>query len=1364
MRVSKRWWLGLGVVLCLFLFAAFLFSRSDFLLTRGKQVVEEGLEKQFGQKIKVGHIRAGLFSASLELDGLSTLPLSTDTAALSDLTLHISKVILRFSPWSALAGSLRIREILIESPSVSMTPQRLRDLVLFFKNRRHDPQHSMEIDALRVTDGTFSYQEERGALSLSGIDLTIHPDKKMRHFEVHASSHSGTFVIGKDERSSDRYPIFLRTDGVIHPNEIEMLDINLVAELPIERLYPLKWQGEEVSGNALLEGRLRGSFQNPTLTGAVSLTQISLGSQPIGAVSGNISYKDKKLEWMSVSGNLLSGTIQGNGKIEPLGYALTLQYQGVQVGSGRIIPLPQVIHPSTLQDIAFSGTVSLSGKGQHLKVAEGEVEAKRGNAAIGPRNKFLEMPLNKPSRLLTQIQEASVSWGWGDTRLTLQGGTIRFLGGTAHFSGGWRQTEGVHIETIMDSEEIQAITESVGIPLTGKVHLVGKLSGKEPRVEGNFTIAHATYREHPIGGGSSQFSYQNRQIVFSDGVITSIGKGLPIGQVEGDFHLADAVGTERAMPQPKFKFRTRFHDVDPQSVLAIFVKKEIPFHTTVEGELTLQGTPEQFSVEGPLAMGAGSLYGENFREGKLNLTVTQNAILLQNVLLEKGNGKIEGTGEIRYHEGMKIALKADSVDVTEIDFLKAHIPNLHGTTTAEAKIDGDFDHPVLTMTGSIQSLSRGETTQNNLLPQPFVPSPNFHLQGEVVLQRPYPFSFKSQWSDVPLTSQASQASQAAQFSLHLSSEISGSGEFDQIKQSTISGHFSLASLQYVDATLMTGPGSIEMKGGRLAIKWEIGATSQLAGDIGLTTPYPFNLKGDFKDFNLALISNDPFKVSTAKWFAEWSGRLKGKGDLVSLNQLEGDALFDKLSGQIQGYPIQNEGAVVVSVRHGALRFEQAQLVGADTAIHLFGGLTPLKRWDLFVKGEAGLDMIRLFTKQVSSAHGAVSVNLSVSDRWDHPNVQGEVSLQNGVVRLFSLSETIQIHSLSAILNEQSVIVQEVDGKIGRGSFHLDGKLDLVGFKPKHFSFLANFHDLQIYYPTETPALLEGELLYQGEIEHPTLRGEIHLKKWVYYKPVEWQPLLLKWRDKKKEELFSEIPFIGDTKINLHLYGNEKIKIDNNVADIPLSVDWIIQGTLDKPSIIGRVEAVRGVVYFRNTAFKLQTASADFLNQSQIAPIFDIRAQTHVENGETDYAIDLGITGTLSQFILTLTSSPTLSDTDILALLTIGRTTTQTTDPLGGNAGGAATSMVVTELLGESVERLSGLNRVQIDPYSEGTRYTVEKKLMENRLLVTYTYSTNPSEQALIRMVYEFNNNLFLIGERNEKGHIGGTFRFRFERR
>jgi autotransporter translocation and assembly factor TamB len=60
------------------------------------------------------------------------------------------------------------------------------------------------------------------------------------------------------------------------------------------------------------------------------------------------------------------------------------------------------------------------------------------------------------------------------------------------------------------------------------------------------------------------------------------------------------------------------------------------------------------------------------------------------------------------------------------------------------------------------------------------------------------------------------------------------------------------------------------------------------------------------------------------------------------------------------------------------------------------------------------------------------------------------------------------------------------------------------------------------------------------------------------------------------------------------------------------------------------------------------------------------------------------------------------------------------------------------------------------------RVTVSKRLLGDKLYVTYSTAVGAGEEQVLKLDYTLGKNASLVGIRDEKGGIGGDIKFRFE--
>ncbi|MDO9287211.1 MAG: translocation/assembly module TamB domain-containing protein, partial [Thermodesulfovibrionales bacterium] len=156
-----------------------------------------------------------------------------------------------------------------------------------------------------------------------------------------------------------------------------------------------------------------------------------------------------------------------------------------------------------------------------------------------------------------------------------------------------------------------------------------------------------------------------------------------------------------------------------------------------------------------------------------------------------------------------------------------------------------------------------------------------------------------------------------------------------------------------------------------------------------------------------------------------------------------------------------------------------------------------------------------------------------------------------------------------------------------------------------------------------------------------------------------------------------------------------------------------------------------------------------------------------------YNIKLSLEGQFEHFTLSLISDPPLEETDILSLLTVGQIGRELKGLEGGIGAGEAAAFLtgkVQDVFEDRVRNITGLDRVQVDPYvskstgTVGPRVTVSKRLLGDKLFVTYVSSIGSTEEQVLRLEYILGKNVSLLGVRDERGSLGTDIKFRFEYR
>ena len=539
------------------------------------------------------------------------------------------------------------------------------------------------------------------------------------------------------------------------------------------------------------------------------------------------------------------------------------------------------------------------------------------------------------------------------------------------------------------------------------------------------------------------------------------------------------------------------------------------------------------------------------------------------------------------------------------------------------------------------------------------------------------------------------------------------------------------------------------------------------GSMKLVQPYPWTMTSKIHadKFDPSTLVEGVDLLSKVRVLAE--GTLRAQGTGFGLSNLNGSAVFQKLGFSFNDILVENVHDAVIGIDSGRLIVHSMTLAGPGTKLSISGDTRLGSDVDLTFNGDANLSLLRVLYRDIEHGDGTALVKLSVSDEWSNPEVAGELIIKDGQIKIREIPQKFTALNGTINFDRNRVFTEGIRGEVGGGSITVAGSAQLQGSSLVDFSTKAMIENVTVRYPLGMTATLGGSLYYDGDPSSQTLSGEVGIRRARYEKRVEWKSMLVDFSrgftQKKKEDL----GWIGDTLLNVRFYGKENIVFESNLAKIPLDIDMMFQGTINQPQLLGRIEARKGEVYFRQNVFRIIYASADFTDPGRINPTLDVQAETRVR----EYQIRLGVSGKADRATVAFLSDPALTDSNILALLTLGKKGEELKGKEASVGVGEATSFATgkfQDMLESRARSITGLDRFQVDPYLSKTdvavpRVTVGKEVVQDKLFMTYSSNVGASTpEQVFRIEYILNRNMSLIGERNEIGNLGADVKFRFE--
>jgi hypothetical protein len=492
------------------------------------------------------------------------------------------------------------------------------------------------------------------------------------------------------------------------------------------------------------------------------------------------------------------------------------------------------------------------------------------------------------------------------------------------------------------------------------------------------------------------------------------------------------------------------------------------------------------------------------------------------------------------------------------------------------------------------------------------------------------------------------------------------------------------------------------------------------------------------------------------------GRVEMKGDRKNITA---SATINHLILSLFGQTFSNDSNINILVNNRKLSFAAFKIKSGTTSFRFQGKTEIGKEYDILLDGSSSLSPLKSLSKKIGYLKGDADFVFSISGKWEKPKINGGMNISNASLGLKDYPYYASSINGYLYIDEDRIVLQKLSGEIGGGDINMSGLLYLKAFRIKRFYLEANLANITILISKDFSINFDGSFLYKGTLDAQNITGDIKINRARYKKTVEWRSWLL--AAKAKEKPRAEVSMFERAELNIKVSGSNNISIDNNIARAPVRVDLILKGSISSPVLFGRLESTEGYAYFRNNEFRIIFASADFADPQRIKPVINLTAETIVKG----YNIRLNLEGQIDHFNLSLSSDPHLEETDILALLTVGQVGKQLKGLEGGIGAGAATSFLTgkaQDVLEERLRTLTGLDRFQVEPYVSkttgtiGPRVSVSKRLVGNKLFVTYTTLLGSTEEQILRLEYILDKNVSLIGLRDEKGSVGGDIKFRFE--
>jgi translocation and assembly module TamB len=295
------------------------------------------------------------------------------------------------------------------------------------------------------------------------------------------------------------------------------------------------------------------------------------------------------------------------------------------------------------------------------------------------------------------------------------------------------------------------------------------------------------------------------------------------------------------------------------------------------------------------------------------------------------------------------------------------------------------------------------------------------------------------------------------------------------------------------------------------------------------------------------------------------------------------------------------------------------------------------------------------------------------------------------------------------------------------------------------------------------------LRLSGTLDGGLLSGKVVVQRVNLNEGLESAGSLVSSRDSTSPTSSS---FLRNLQFDVEATSTPDARMEWPGAHLEAEANLRVRGTAEHPIMLGHIHVLSGDLYFRDNHYKVTRGDLNFANPFRLDPTINVEATTNIQQ----YEITLNFTGQSSKMSLSYRSDPPLPGNDIVTLLAMGQTTSESAQRNGGGsqtgASGASAllSEAISSQLGGRVERLFGITRFRVDPgltgvgttggnQNAGARITVEQQVTRN-LSILYVSNVSSSQQQVIQVEYNISRTVSVVALRDQNGTFGVDIKFK----
>jgi autotransporter translocation and assembly factor TamB len=1135
----------------------------------------------------------------------------------------------------------------------------------------------------------------------------------------------------------------------------------------LSTLVPAAWRP---AGKLVVQGKLAGPVAHPGLQLVAVGERLVVGPYPISNLTGRLRMAQGRVRLEHFALAVAAGRVQGSGtlglappdadlqvEVADLSLAALLALVGRPLPwlAGRLAGQLRVVSPRfAVDDLRLEGQLQLAPP--------------PAVAAAGPEPAPFVLPLS----LHTAFRLA-------ERTLTLAPTTWQIDGLKGELAGTQSLDGHTQLAGSLAADLAAPLFERLGIAgLQGEVQLRFSARGRlpEPHLATDIQVPRASYRGMAIGPLRLTLEAAGREVTLVALTGTQWGARY---QVRGAAQLSGPYGRLlRRAPRPTIDSLSALQ-LDLEGLDLAKLAGLLPWALDLGGELHLRarggGPWPDLRGSAQVDVRRLTLLGEAFGDASLHAEGLPQRLVLKRLIARVGGGPLQASGSVSLPPRLlDLTLSWQGVQLERLGLLRRLGLPVAGELSGGVQAHGAWPEVQATV-----------AVQGPRLRAYGVDLAELRLQARASPRQIALESLAARVAGARLTATGRLAT-AGSFALQLASEsiplraipilprpvpVDGRARLELTGSGTLAaprlrGHVQLTGVRAGGLSFGSGALTFALEDRRVTVATAGLQHVGLAASVALDAPLSSQVRLELRRVDLGLVLTPLSTAAAGELAGEVSGIVELAGPLRAPAQLTGQILLDRLRLRSNGLELRNPAPLRWQLAQGQLRFERVQLQTQDARLDMRGALDWWgQRLDLTVLGTSPLAMLGTRLPGLRFQQGVVEAQLRIQGRLSQPLFDGRARLQDGAIYIAALNEHLSQLAGEMQFEAQTIAIQSLRGQLAGGAVGVSGEVRLRGLRLHELRLAARADQVRLRHPPGFSALLDAEIVAAGDGQRQRLTGQVTLSRARYRQPFDLAAWLGQFRQRALEPPTSAEESL---QLDLRVAARDPVRVENRLVQLQLAPELHVQGSLRRPVLLGHMEIERGTAEVGGSRFTAIAGSVDLLNPTRTEPFFDVTADTQ----KGGYRIHVVATGTPQRLDLQLTSDPPLAEPDILAMLTVGAAgqavRTGLTAVLPRRLSAFLTGQLAEEI-GRGVGSLVGVDRLEIEPVSQGTqrfggpKVTVGKDVSRN-LSVTYSTTLGATQEDVVTVEYRLTDSLSILGVRDERGDVGVDLKYsiRFE--